>query len=433
MTCYETLRAPAPAADAPMAHHFVKWWRNKFRNGYKKFSLGMEGDRTDTEELVGRATSQSSAPPDLLPSEARALLQPVIPPPPPPRLMRPTNEPSHKPPSYPAPENHEDNPRMRFEELTCDVELQHPEPSKQQPLQFSFTLYDLDGHGRMTKDDIAGIVSTIYESIGKSVTVPHYGSKTIQVRLTVVPENGKSRSQRERREAQRRRRKDVPMSVNVTQPDCAPHSDDDQRDRLSPDDDLSSKSSCSGEHRTTVPDRRPTAVIHPRHHRHPPPRREHRERKHTKKRSGSLQRRELLEIIQANMEKNHLSFQASRKPCESIGNDDDYNKYQRVRKRSYTVSEKPTNAFQKTTTDSNGNGYLDLASGGDSHLCRYDRYLHAVICSSAKHAHTGYHQKQTQATRPARAPHPPRSRSHDLHASTPPHQQHPRVLQIIFL
>ncbi|GBP75315.1 hypothetical protein EVAR_19964_1 [Eumeta japonica] len=38
MTCYETLRTPAPAADAPMAHHFVKWWRNKFRNGYKKFS-----------------------------------------------------------------------------------------------------------------------------------------------------------------------------------------------------------------------------------------------------------------------------------------------------------------------------------------------------------------------------------------------------------
>lgn len=39
-----------------------------------------------------------------------------------------------------------------FQELTCDVELQHSEPSKQQPLQFSFTLYDLDGHGRMTKD-----------------------------------------------------------------------------------------------------------------------------------------------------------------------------------------------------------------------------------------------------------------------------------------
>lgn len=58
------------------------------------------------------------------------------------------------------------------------------------PLQFSFTFYDLDGHhGRITKDDIAGIVYTIYESIGKSVTVPCNGSKTINVRLTVSPEN----------------------------------------------------------------------------------------------------------------------------------------------------------------------------------------------------------------------------------------------------
>lgn len=65
--------------------------------------------------------------------------------------------------------------------------------SKQQPLQFSFTLYDLDGHGKITKDDIAGIVSTIYESIGKSVVVPHYGSKTINVRLTVSPDS-KTRS-----------------------------------------------------------------------------------------------------------------------------------------------------------------------------------------------------------------------------------------------
>lgn len=36
-------------------------------------------------------------------------------------------------------------------------------------------------------------MSTIYESIGKSVVVPHYGSKTINVRLTVSPD-GKSKS-----------------------------------------------------------------------------------------------------------------------------------------------------------------------------------------------------------------------------------------------
>uniref|UniRef100_A0A182TZP8 Protein naked cuticle homolog n=1 Tax=Anopheles melas TaxID=34690 RepID=A0A182TZP8_9DIPT len=41
---------------------------------------------------------------------------------------------------------------------------------------------------RVRLEDIAGIVSTIYESIGKSVVVPHYGSKTINVRLTVSPD-----------------------------------------------------------------------------------------------------------------------------------------------------------------------------------------------------------------------------------------------------
>ncbi|CAB3240046.1 unnamed protein product [Arctia plantaginis] len=429
MTCYETLRAPAPAADAPMAHHFVKWWRNKFRNGYKKFSIGTEGERTDTEELMGRAVSQCSAPPDLLPSEARALLRPNTPPA---ASHHVSHEPAYKPPQSPSPvvEHNEDKPRLRFEELTCDVELQHPEPSKQQPLQFSFTLYDLDGHGRMTKDDIAGIVSTIYESIGKSVTVPHYGSKTIQVRLTVVPEDGKSRSHRERREGRRRRRKECSSNVTAAPPECIDHSDDEHRDRLSNDDDVSSKSSCSGDRR---PPKRQTTYAQNRPHRQS--RRDHRERKHTKKRSGSLQRRELLEIIQANMEKNHLSFQAARKPCEPIVNDEEIpNKYQKHRNRSHTISEKPVNTFQKMKSEISGNGYLDLAGGGDSHLCRYDRYLHAVICSSARHAHTGYHQKQNQMLRPHRTAHAhhARSRSHDLPTQAQTTQQ-PRVLQIIFL
>ncbi|XP_053620185.1 protein naked cuticle homolog [Plodia interpunctella] len=425
MTCYETLRTPAPAADAPMAHHFVKWWRNKFRNGYKKFSIGTESERTDTEELVGRAASQCSAPPDLLPSEARALLQPTTPPP---RQIRGVPEPTYKPPPSPIPiDNDEKQPRLRFEELTCDVELKHHESSKQQPLQFSFTLYDLDGHGRMTKDDIAGIVSTIYESIGKSVTVPHYGSKTIQVRLTVVPEDGSARTPRERREGRRRRRRETTTAAPAPPPDC-PDSEE-ERERLSHDDD-SSKSSCSGDRRSQ---QRPQPISNPRPYRHH--RREHRERKHTKKRSGSLQRRELLEIIQANMEKNHMSFQTSRKTSDPVANEEEITtKYQKLRNRSYTVSEKPVNAFQKTKTENIGNGYLDLASGGDSNLCRYDRYLHAVICSSARHAHTGYHQRQTQTPRtpprPSKLPQP-RSRSHDMpnHAQT----QHPRVLQIIFL
>lgn len=78
--------------------------------------------------------------------------------------------------------------RVQVEELTCDVSVEDP-TKKPQPIQFSFTLYDLDGHGKITKDDIAGIVSTIYDSIGKTVVVPHYGKKTINVKLTVSPDS----------------------------------------------------------------------------------------------------------------------------------------------------------------------------------------------------------------------------------------------------
>lgn len=155
----------------------------------------------------------------------------------------------------------------------------------------------------VNQQDIAGIVSTIYDSIGKSVTVPHYGSKTIQVRLTVVPEDGR-RKRRERREAREGRngRRKKETAVNIPE-----NSEEEHHERLSNEEDVSSKSSCSDDRR---PPQRPPPVLRQKSHRHP--KRELRERKYVKKRSGSLQRRELLEIIQANMEKNHLSFQTSR-------------------------------------------------------------------------------------------------------------------------
>lgn len=77
--------------------------------------------------------------------------------------------------------------RVKLDEFTCDVSVEDAS-KKPQPIQFSFTLYDLDGHGKITKDDIGSIVSTIYDSIGKRVVVPHYGKKTINVKLTVSPD-----------------------------------------------------------------------------------------------------------------------------------------------------------------------------------------------------------------------------------------------------
>lgn len=55
--------------------------------------------------------------------------------------------------------------------------------------------------------DIAGIVYTIYESIGKSVVVPHCGSKTINVRLTVSPDSKPKSGDSERKTTKQTRLK----------------------------------------------------------------------------------------------------------------------------------------------------------------------------------------------------------------------------------
>uniref|UniRef100_A0A1S4J4X7 Protein naked cuticle homolog n=1 Tax=Culex quinquefasciatus TaxID=7176 RepID=A0A1S4J4X7_CULQU len=223
-----------------MAGNIVKWWKHKILGGYKQFTV-LQECATDSEELIYpvRAPSACSAPPDLLLTSDREQMMKV-------KggskhhhhnhhhQQQQQTQSSHHQSSQQqqqnlghhhhksslagggggggGPQQHHakdqqfrkcsggngktatvksDPDRVRLEEFTCDVSLE--DGKKPQPLQFSFTLYDLDGHGKITKDDIAGIVSTIYESIGKSVVVPHYGSKTINVRLTVSPD-GKSKS-----------------------------------------------------------------------------------------------------------------------------------------------------------------------------------------------------------------------------------------------
>lgn len=72
-----------------------------------------------------------------------------------------------------------------MQEFECDVSVAEGDRRRQ---EFSFTLYDFDGHGKITKDDIAGLVTTIYDTLGASIQVPPCGSKTIKVKLTVSPD-----------------------------------------------------------------------------------------------------------------------------------------------------------------------------------------------------------------------------------------------------
>ncbi|KAF4522272.1 hypothetical protein B566_EDAN011968 [Ephemera danica] len=184
-----------------MATNLVKWWKTRFLNGYKQFTVLMPADScsesgrpSDTEELLSSVSAaHSSRPPH----------------------QRPPASPAPSCPATPAPREPcccssqaESAPRreLKFEEFECDVAVQGEEPQEEgagrgtpgtdkcrqcgpSRQEFSFTLYDLDGHGKITKDDIAGLVTTIYETLGATIQVPHTGSKTIRVRLTVAPES----------------------------------------------------------------------------------------------------------------------------------------------------------------------------------------------------------------------------------------------------
>nr|KAG5713056.1 hypothetical protein BaRGS_021850 [Batillaria attramentaria] len=67
-------------------------------------------------------------------------------------------------------------------EFECGVQFEGTENSKQ---EWSFTLYDFDGHGRITKEDLASLLKALYDAVGSSIRLPPNGAKTLKLRLTV--------------------------------------------------------------------------------------------------------------------------------------------------------------------------------------------------------------------------------------------------------
>nr|XP_012138727.1 PREDICTED: protein naked cuticle isoform X3 [Megachile rotundata] len=248
--------------------------------------------------------------------------------------------------------------QLSFEEFECDVSVAEGDRKRQ---EFSFTLYDFDGHGKITKDDIAGLVTTIYDTLGASIQVPPCGSKTIKVKLTVSPDQRSSQPRTGCLNASSqpttsfsgnsscchlkhascnnttaaahtttttttttahglrrvpRRRRVLRHRCQNEQKEVDTHSEDEGenartnrikqeelRRRVGPVPHLPSPYSNSSEgdisdDSDVSPAVSPLAPLLTTNQR---------------KRSGALQRQQLLEIIQANMEKNNLSFHTSRK------------------------------------------------------------------------------------------------------------------------
>ncbi|XP_064466365.1 protein naked cuticle homolog 2-like isoform X2 [Ornithodoros turicata] len=78
----------------------------------------------------------------------------------------------------------EEKESSRIPKLSCNMSLEDEEKQ-----EFCFTLYDFNGHGKVTKDDVVGLVRSIYDALGKK-SLPKSGSRTIKVRLAISPDDG---------------------------------------------------------------------------------------------------------------------------------------------------------------------------------------------------------------------------------------------------
>lgn len=82
--------------------------------------------------------------------------------------------------------------RLNIEEFECGVHFGGGENAKQ---EWSFTLYDFDGHGKITKEDLAGLLKALYDAVGSSIKIPNNGTKTLKLRLSVGQDSAQAQGQ----------------------------------------------------------------------------------------------------------------------------------------------------------------------------------------------------------------------------------------------
>lgn len=59
--------------------------------------------------------------------------------------------------------------------------------------EWTFTLYDFDNNGKVTREDITSLLHTIYEVVDSSVNHSPTSSKTLRVKLTVAPDGSQAK------------------------------------------------------------------------------------------------------------------------------------------------------------------------------------------------------------------------------------------------
>ncbi|XP_030782975.1 protein naked cuticle homolog 2 isoform X14 [Rhinopithecus roxellana] len=80
--------------------------------------------------------------------------------------------------------------RLNIDALQCDVSVEDDDRQ-----EWTFTLYDFDNCGKVTREDMSSLMHTIYEVVDASVNHSSGSSKTLRVKLTVSPEPSSKRKE----------------------------------------------------------------------------------------------------------------------------------------------------------------------------------------------------------------------------------------------
>ncbi|ESO83044.1 hypothetical protein LOTGIDRAFT_169673 [Lottia gigantea] len=215
--------------------------------------------------------------------------------------------------------------KLNIEEFECGVHFEGSESSKQ---EWSFTLYDFDGHGKITKEDLASLLKALYDAVGSSIKLPHNGTKTLKLRLTVGQDNAQLHSAR----LASAKAKDSPKIKDGTTKDTLKPKDIAKLNNLTSQQNIK----CNNEKQTT-------ASVLPG-------------LPNSKARNQlSLEdQQQLAELVQENMERNHIK-QLRRHHSDCRNTDGSHHKRRHRNKLPQIADEKPKECQDRR------NYYLDLA------------------------------------------------------------------------
>ncbi|CAE1320865.1 NKD [Acanthosepion pharaonis] len=69
-----------------------------------------------------------------------------------------------------------------FQPFECELQVDTSSEKKQ---DWSFTLYDFDGKGKITKEELGNLFQALYDAVGSSIRLPLNGTKKLKLRLSI--------------------------------------------------------------------------------------------------------------------------------------------------------------------------------------------------------------------------------------------------------